>query len=299
MMRFGEQLVDRQNPDGGWGAQIGRASSTEVTALATLALGRLDSPDARMSAAYGVQWLTTRQHDDGGWPVSARVGEASWSTALAILALDELGREPSAALRGARWLMRQTPRTLGLTVSLLHRFAPGALEVRLNPDLQGWAWTAGAASFIEPTAYALLALKRARRHLPGAAVVQRIEEGERMVYDRMCRHGGWNYGNSTVLEADLWPYADVTALALLALADHRDHEANERSLRTLHGMLQHVSSGLSLAWAVLCFSAYGEDVRPVQGRLAEQYARTGFLDETRAVALGLLALSGGAAAFRV
>jgi hypothetical protein len=299
MIRLGDALVDSQNPDGGWGAQLGRASSTEVTALATLALGRLDWPDARMSAAHGVRWLAARQHDDGGWPVSARVDEASWSTALAVLTLDVLGREPGATVRGARWLMRRTPRTPGLTVSLLHRIAPESLAVRLNPDLKGWAWTADAASFVEPTAYVLLALKRVRRALPGAAVAERIDEAERMVYDRMCRDGGWNYGNSTVLEADLWPYADVTALALLALADHREREANQRSLGALRAMLNRVSSGLALAWATLCFSAYGDDVRPVQARLAERYAHTGFLGETKAVALALLALSGRAEVFRV
>jgi hypothetical protein len=299
MTRFAEkQLVADQNPDGGWGAQARLASSTEITALATLALGRLDTPASRDSATRGLGWLAARQHDDGGWPVSARVDSGSWATALAVLALDALGHEPARAARGARWLLRRAPRTLGVAISLIHRFAPSTLAVQLNPDLKGWAWTADAASFVEPTCYALLALKRMRRHLPGAAVVERIDEAERMVYDRMCRDGGWNYGNSTVLEADLWPYAEVTALALLALADHRRREANQRSLRALRGMLQHVESGLSLAWATLCFEAYGEDVAPWRERLVDRYARTAFLGETKALALALLALTGAAEVFR-
>lgn len=299
MTRSGaEHLFAIQNVDGGWGSQSGRVSSTEVTALATLALGRLDTAAAHASAALGLRWLAARQHDDGGWPVSARVDEGSWATALVVLALDALGREPAAAVRGARWLMRRVPRTLGLASSLLHRFAPGALAVRLDPDLKGWAWTAAASSFVEPTCYALLALKRLQRHLPGDAVAERIDEAERMVYDRMCRDGGWNYGNSTVLEAELWPYADVTALALLALADHREREANVRSLRALRAMLQRVDSGLSLAWATLCFAAYGEDFAPVRERLMARYARTAFLGETKAVALALLALNGGVEVFR-
>lgn len=293
-----EQLIASQNRDGGWGAQPERASSTEITALATLALGRLDTPASRDSGVRGLRWLAARQHADGGWPVSSRVDDGSWATALAVLALDGLGREPVRALRGARWLLRRTPRTLGIAVSLLHRFAPSALAVRLNPDLKGWAWTADATSFVEPTCYALLALKRMRRHLAGAAVTERIDEAERMVYDRMCRDGGWNYGNSTVLEADLWPYADVTAVALLALADHRGRESNQRSLRALRGMLEHVDSGLSLAWATLCLEAYGEDLAPWRQRLVERYARTAFLGETKAVALALLALTGGGEVFR-
>jgi hypothetical protein len=296
--RVGEHLVASQNGDGGWGAQAGRASSTEVTALATLALGRLDTPATRSGATHGVRWLAARQHDDGGWPVSARVAASSWATALAVLVLGALGREPAGAARGARWLLRRSPRAPGAAVALLHRFAPSTLAVRLDPHLAGWAWTAEASSFVEPTCYALLALKRLRGHLPGAAAAARIDEAERMVYDRMCRGGGWNYGNSSVLGAELWPYADVTALALLALADHARRAANQQSLEALRRTLQHVDSGLSLAWATLCFSAYGEAPSPWRRRLSERYARTGFLGETKAVALALLALTEGVEVFR-
>ena len=298
MIRSGQALVASQNPDGGWGAQIGRASSTEITALATLALGGLDTPDARASAAHGLRWLAARQHDDGAWPVSTRVDEGSWATALAVLTLDAAGHEPAAAVRGARWLLRRMPRTASLVTSLVHRWAPNTQAVRLDPDLKGWAWTADTASFVEPTCYVLLALKRLRRYLPGTAAVERIDEAERMIYDRMCRDGGWNYGNSAVLEAELWPYPDITALALLALVEHRQREANQRSLRALRAMLEHVDSGLALSWAVLCFSAYGEDVAPLRQRLLERYARTAFLGETKAVALAVLALTGGARVFQ-
>lgn len=293
-----ERLVAGQNPDGGWGSQAGRSSTTELTALVTLALGRLDLPAARAGAAGGLRWLIAQQHPDGSWPASARVRDASWATALAVIAVDAIGQETERALHGARWLMRRSPRMPGLLVRLVHRMAPGAMAVRLDPELKGWAWTSEASSFVEPTSYALLALKRLRSRMAEGAVGERIEEGERLIYDRMCQGGGWNYGNSTVLEAELWPYADVTALALVALADHPDHEANRRSLQALRTMLQHVSSGLSLAWATLCFSAYREDPGPWRRRLLDRYARTAFLDEQRAVALALLAATGGAEVFR-
>jgi hypothetical protein len=293
-----DTLLAGQNPDGGWGPGSGRSSTTELTALATLAVGRSDRPAARMRAADGLSWLVRGQHADGGWPVSTRVSDGSWATALAVVTLDVLGDDTGAAVRGGRWLMRRSPRAPGLLVHLLHRVAPGALAVRVNPDLKGWAWTSEASSFVEPTSYALLALKRLRRRMPERAVLDRIEEGERLVYDRMCRGGGWNYGNSTVLDAELWPYADVTALALLALGDHQAREANRQSVHALRGMLEHVSSGLSLAWATLCFSAYGEDSEPWRRRLRDRYGRTRFLDEPRAIALALLAMTGGAEVFR-
>src|SRR5262245_50831043 len=192
MIRSAElQLIASQNHDGGWGPQPGRTSATEATALVTLALGHLDSIAARASAAGGLGWLTAHQHADGGWPISTRVDDTSWVTALAVLATDAM-QDDAAAVAGGRWLMRRVPRTPGgIIASLLHRFAPDAETVRLNPDLKGWAWTSGAASFVEPTCYALLALKRLRRRGESGAATARIAEAERMMYDRMCRAGGW------------------------------------------------------------------------------------------------------------
>ena len=117
-----------------------------------------------------------------------------------------------------------------------------------------------------------------------------------MIYDRMCREGGWNYGNSVVLGAELWPYADVTALTLLSLADHRGRRENDRSLAALRRMLTHVDSGLALSWAALCLSAYGQDAAPVLGRLHLAWTRARFLADTRSTALAVLAMSDGARA---
>jgi hypothetical protein len=291
-------LLLAQNPDGGWGAYAGRGTATEATALTTLALARLDTPAARAAAIRGLAWLTASQRADGAWPVSVRVSEPSWATAVGVLALDAIGREPAGARHGAEWLIRSTPRTPGLASSLLHRFAPQRLVVRQDPDLKGWSWTPDASSFVEPTCYALLALKRMRKRLSEHDVAARIDEAERMVYDRMCRHGGWNYGNSAVFDVDLWPYPDVTALALIALAEHRDREENQLSLRALRAMLRAVQSGLSLAWATLCFAAYGDDVVAWRRRLADRYRRSGFRGEIKAVALAVLAQHGDVAVFQ-
>jgi squalene cyclase len=287
-------LLAGQNRDGGWPTYGGRGSNTEATALATLALARLEGASEHAAAARGVHWLLACQNADGSWPLNRRMATGSWTTALATLTLASLERERASALRGARWLLRQQPRTPGIVVSLAHRLAPGALAVTLDPHLKGWAWTAAASGFVEPTAYAVLALKKLREHLPGTHVAERIEEAERMVDDRACREGGWNYGNSTVLGADLWPYADVTALTLLALADRRGRPENRRGLAALRRMLEHVDSGLTLAWAALCLSAHDEDAAPLLKRLRRAWERTAFLGDTRSIALALLAMSDGA-----
>src|SRR5207248_10011981 len=109
---------------------------------------------------------------------------ASWTTTLATLTLRSIEREPSSAARGARWRLRQEPGTPGPVASALYRLLPDTRSVKLDARLRGWSWTAGTTGFVEPTAYALLALKRLHPPLSGAAVADRIDEAERMIADR-------------------------------------------------------------------------------------------------------------------
>jgi hypothetical protein len=247
----------------------------------------------------GLQWLLEQQYVDGSWPLMAELPGASWVTSLAIVALASFDQYRSQALRGAKWLLQQKGRTLGPRESQRYREAPETMTVFLNPDLQGWAWTDNTFSWIEPTAYALLALKKLRSSLQNAAVRDRVHEGELLIYDRMCTGGGWNYGNKRVLGEDLPPYPDTTAVALIALQDHPENPANQLSLGALRNMLQHVQSGLTLSLATLCFSLYGQDVTEWKELLVKTYQQTEFLGETKSLALALLACGDGAAVFRV
>jgi hypothetical protein len=174
------------------------------------------------------------------------------------------------------------------------------MAVPLNPDIQGWPWALGTFSWVEPTAYALLALKKLRPALQGSRVDARIHQGELLLYDRMCAGGGWNYGNVRVHGVPLPPYPETTAVALIALQDHQAREANQISLEALRTLLMtHATSGLMLGWAMLCLVLYGEDVSAWRVVLTKQYEQTGFLNETKSLALALLALSDGAALLRV
>lgn len=282
-------LLEMQNPDGGWPSQPGRSSNTEATAFAVLALRAVATGVATRAGDRGLQWLSDRQRPDGSWAFSTPVPEASWATGIATLAM--LGQNRDRARASAAWLLGQQGRKLGWHVSLLYRVAPSFLSVRLNPDLKGWPWRAHATGFVEPTAYALLALKKLRPHADTRAEA-RIQEAEAMLYDRMCPDGGWNYGNSVVLGADLPPYADVTALTLIALQDYRGSEPNVVGLAALRRMLAEVDSSLALAWAILCLALYGEDSESLRWRLERRYRDRPFLVDTRALALTLLALAG-------
>jgi hypothetical protein len=172
-------------------------------------------------------------------------------------------------------------------------------ELHLNLDLVGWPWLAGNFSWVEPTSYSLIALKTLKLRRVGISVDERIKQGELMIYDRMCQGGGWNYGNSAALGEDLWPYPDITALALIALQDHREKEANRQSVQALKAMLKNVNSGLALSWSIICLSLYGEDVIKWKDLLKQSFYRTQFLGETKSIALSLLALGDGVKFFKI
>lgn len=280
------RLLARQQPDGGFGPRPGRASRTEETALAALALSGHPGSDASIEAA--LRWLASSQHDDGSWPVGADVAEPSWATALAVIALARLRDGDPRALAGARWLLGQEGRRPSLKARLLHRLR-SQHAVEQDPDLRGWSWVASASSWVEPTAHALAALKQLEPLLL-TGTRDRIQEGEALVYDRMCRGGGWNYGNSVVLGEALEPYPDTTAIALLALCDHASRVENQQSLDALEAMLPEHDSALSLAWSLLCLRAYGREPGALRARLETALEARHALDDTRSLALAALAL---------
>lgn len=286
-------LLDAQNPDGGWGYRRGAASNTEVTALGQLALASSSS----QASGRATRWLTEAQSTDGGWASVPKISESSWPTALAVLALSEDGVEESPVLSGARWLVSERGKGNSWFSRLYFRLFPARKTVELDAHLIGWPWYSGTFSWVEPTAYALLALKRVRfrltreelkRHVPGAGA--RIREAEAMLVDRVCEGGGWNYGNTIVLGEELWPYPDTTALALLALQDVPGAPEIDESLAALVRMVETETSGLALALAVLSLQLHDRDVTHLRARLTALWSDSGFLGEIRSVALAALAL---------
>src|SRR4051812_36278899 len=111
MKSYSEELLDRQNPDGGWGYGKGGTSWTEPTCYALLALA---SGEVSVLAASrrGVQWLTAGQRSDGGLPPRPGVDQSTWVTALSLLMPAELSAGPDRQ-RAADWLLAQSGRESG------------------------------------------------------------------------------------------------------------------------------------------------------------------------------------------
>ena len=289
-------LIASQNSDGGWGAVVGKGSNTEVTALAILALR---SGGGDRGGERGRRWLIEHQNSDGSWPLSATAKGSSWSTALAMIALGDAPEPQERIVKAGNWVLEQEGSKPGILANIIRAIRFEKNVVHLNEDLIGWSWSPNTFSWVEPTSYCLLALKKNRRVLPEKAWRERVEQGELMIYDRMCEGGGWNYGNSSVYGDSMWPYPDVTAVALIALQDRRERKENQKSLRVLVDLAQKTDSGLALAWTAICLALYGEDNGEIKKLLAQRFAKTHFLGETKLLALAVLATGNGASFFRV
>jgi len=67
-------LLDQQNSDGGWGAVKGKASNTESTAFAVMALESTQRKDLPGRVQLGLNWLARHQNADGSWPEAEFTG---------------------------------------------------------------------------------------------------------------------------------------------------------------------------------------------------------------------------------
>ena len=278
-------LLALRNADGGWGASGGAPSNVEATALALLALG----PGGAPTAAH---WLARTQRRDGAWSYLEKVDQPSWATSVAVLALLDAGRRDAAGA-GARWLVGSEPQPLPWRMRLRYWLAPEAQAVELDPELEGWPWVPGAFGWVEPTAFAMLAVRAAGA---GRRARGRVRDGAGMLLDRMCTGGGWNYGNRRVLDTDLEPYPDTTAIALLALHGVAPADRLTSSLSLLEPLLGDHASGLALGLAALCFQRFGQDASAAIHRMQQRWERTRFLDDVRSLAVARIALEPGRAA---
>lgn len=279
--RLQRALVAGRNADGGWGYYAGKSSRIEPTCWAVLALsGAADAPAIRHAAS---SWLLQCQRP-AGWLVE----NPEWPVNIAFNAL------AAFTLLHHRDLATDDVRRRLLTFLLASKgiSAPASDTMRQDNSLQGWAWTDATFSWVEPTCWGILALKKARAAgFVEAATHARIAEAERLLIDRTCQPGGWNFGNATVLAQDLRPYVPTTALGLLAMQDRREHEAVVRSLAALEAMWHEEISAASLALSVITLGAYGRPLHQPLSLLTQHAAEAQAFGNHQGIAQALFALS--------
>jgi len=269
-----ESLRRSQNADGGWGYFPGKASRLEPTAFAALALA--GTVDGRAAAAVLHQWPST-----DGLLLERPGGEPNYGFhGVALLAMRACGIEHRS---GTVSLIAALQRVKGV------RLPPSTTGSQDN-TLQAWSWIPQTFSWVEPTAWCLLSLKK---WAPTNRAVDpaRLDEAERLLINRSCPEGGWNYGNADVLGKDLRAYVPTSAIALLALQHRRDHPVVERSVDYLEKQATSERSGTALALALLALRVYGRRDDGVRSALIEQLPITMALQNHAAIALAVYALN--------
>jgi len=253
-MLYSEDLLGRQNADGGWSYFRG-GSWTEPTCYALLALAA-SGVGHEAEVRRGMAWLQRCQRPDGGFAPRESVKESTWVTALTLLLPP--GTEGFDRPRAEAWTVDQTGRESGW-VYRLRLWMLGADSSIDSMSFDGWPWYPGAAAWVGPTALSVLALQKLakrRGELANSVLKKRIDEGLSYLLARRCRDGGWNHGSTRALGYDSDSYPETTGLVLLALHGLNDPLVT-RGLARGEQHLAVCQSSEGASWLRLGLGAHG------------------------------------------
>jgi hypothetical protein len=289
--RLRTALLAGRQADGGWGYYAGKTSRIEPTCWALLALGSGEDTRAQREAALA--WLARCQGPSGWLAEESQLPINIAFNALAAFTLYSQTGQAHEAVR--RRLLQSVAASKGMA-------APQSDAQRQDNSLQGWSWVDATFSWVEPTCWGLLALKRARAAgVSDNALNARIAEAERLMIDRSCQPGGWNFGNASVMGQDLRPYVPTTALGLLAMQDRRETDVVVRGLAALESLWREELSATALGLSLVSLNVYSRPTGPLLSQLVEHVDDALAFGNHFGIALSLFALStpGAANAFRL
>lgn len=249
-------LRANQNPDGGWSYFPGKRSWLEPTTYAMLALQGAGSDQALDRA-----WKLVRswQLADGSYRPSGEVRDGTWVTAHAVTLAGVRGVNDASVHASVDWLLR----VVGAEHNVYTRIGSFFHLIKANLDVshEGWPWREGNATWIEPTAHTLVALKKVAKQYRTAEVEHRVRDGEELILSRRCTDGGWNYGTPNMLYVDLPSYPETTALALLGL-DGVGDRAVTQGLVVAQRFRAETKSSLGKAWLQIALRCHGKNIAP-------------------------------------
>jgi hypothetical protein len=271
MSEFHGTLIANQRATGAWGYGCNQ-DSVESTCFAILALRQY----LGITLKRATRALLGLQNGDGSWPAfTGDEPEGCWTTTLAVLSLMGTGQATKHLASGIQWLLNAR----GCEANWWRwKFRTFDNKVQFDPAKFGWSWITGTASWVIPTAFALIALQQARQrgYDKTSRLTERVDVGTSMLLDRMCPGGGWNSGNGVSFGVALTPHIDATSIALLAMSGHEKDPGVQRSLHWLVNRLAGCPSPYSLAWGVLAIAAYrhtSPDARESLRHRAEELMR--------------------------
>ncbi len=300
-VRLRQSLVAAANRTGGWGYYADKSSRIEPTAWTLLALAETSDESAASWQAFAaphLQVLAACQRADGllvDYPQAPPNFTAN-GVAACVLAHLSAGRENPVLTRlldGIVSIKGVAFRT-GLidAVAAILNITARTPNPQQDNSLQAWPWIPDTFSWVEPTSWCLLALKKtaARAHRDGAEA--RIREADRLLLNRVCASGGWNYGNAAAFAQDLRPYVPTTAVGLMALQDRPTDPGVTRTVTFLDSARLAEPSAMALGLTAISLRLHGRPVDDVEERLADDVARAERIGNLQTLALALYALSG-------
>lgn len=255
-----DKLTRWQNADGGWGYFPGRGSWMEPTFYAAAALMPTRPELSDKAFALVRQW----QQPDGSVSPSPQVKEGTWVTALWVSLHCISGRNDEHLDAALDWMLRYPGAEGALWRRIVERTSPKAPGT--DNRQFGWSWFPGTNSWVEPTVHGLVALRKAFRSRPGGhprgwELRRRVRVAEKMLLDRVCDDGGWNYGARSALGIQLSSYPECTGIALLGLQGIRT-AAMEKSLARAQALWHSTRSPLARAWLAVSLRLHGVALPP-------------------------------------
>lgn len=263
------ELCELAHPEGGWGYTANQPPTIEPTCLALLALS--SDLGAQQLSATGFQRLASCRRPDGSYRNPNIRDEAVWGTSLALMLLhdrfqksqlmNKLADSNSQLAQVANDPNAPDRNSLDATASFLLgvRGRPGQEDPEtdtafdIDIRLVGWPWAEGTFSWVEPTAWACLALQKC-----GQGAHPRVQDGIKVLINRAFDTGGMNYGNKRVLQKSTEPIPGPSAIALLAL-QHFGHEPRVQATRDYIRLDAQRSNDVEhLSLTKLALAAHGE-----------------------------------------
>lgn len=265
-------LTESELHEGGWGYYSDSAQAyPEPTCYGLLALK--DTPFIQQKS---LDWLSNLINENGKLYLPED-NSPNWGTSHVIITLLRLNKLPEKMGTSIEWLLEWESQ---YTESIEE-------DVALDSTLIGWPWISDTFSWVQPTAYAVLALKlcRLKTH-------PRVQEAEKLLFDRMCRGGGWNFGNPVMLNRPVDPSMVETAITLLALQDlPNDSGEISSGLEVLENGLSDLPSALGLSLGILCLTVFNRPINQyVDSLLARQKNDGSWGNSNWWTALAILAL---------
>lgn len=239
-----ELLVGSASADGGFGYHRGQPTHLEPTCLAAVALAAEPERFAPQIAA-AVNAIQQHAQPDASYRLTRGRPQAVWPTAL-VLFTRGLLNHPAAELQPV------ANRLLGIEGKVVRMDTSDAGDI--DASLLGWPWAEDTFSWVEPTAWACLALRTV-----GLGKHPRVQEGLRLLLDRAFDHGGANYGSRIILGKQTEPIPGSTCILLLALQGVKDSPRVDAAKGYLRVVANQTTDLETLAWIKLALSVHTDD----------------------------------------